>query len=102
MLIARYKEIYGFYLKENYCKVVFQAVFCFFGSYSFPYRSLLLGTNVPNDIPCSGNFLFGITLLLKLFYREFFVVSQHPQKLFNNKLKSLANLWLLTYYATKK
>ena len=30
--------------------VVFQVIFCFFGSHSFPYQSLLLGTNVPNDI----------------------------------------------------
>ena len=36
--------------KKCYCKVVFRAVFCFFGSHSFPYWSLLLGTNVPNDI----------------------------------------------------
>ena len=36
--------------KKCYCKVVFRAVFCFFGSHSFPCRSLLLGTNVPNDI----------------------------------------------------
>ena len=25
------------------------SIFCFFGSHSFPYQSLLLGTNIPND-----------------------------------------------------
>ena len=33
-----------------YCKVVFQAILCFFESHSFPCQSLLLGTNIPNDI----------------------------------------------------
>ena len=33
----------------RYCKVVFWAVLCFFGSHSFPCWSLLLCTNIPND-----------------------------------------------------
>ena len=35
--------------KKCYCKVVFRAIFCFLGSHIFSYRSLQLGTNVPND-----------------------------------------------------
>ena len=40
--------------RKCYCKVVFRAIFCLFGSHNFPCQSLLLGTNVPNNIYISN------------------------------------------------
>ena len=48
-------HIYGLYLKEMLLYLYSLALLCFFGRYSFPCRSLLLGTNVPNDIECILN-----------------------------------------------
>ena len=119
VLIARYKEIYGLYLKEMLLLDCFWAIFCLFRSHRFPCRSLLLSTNIPNDYTyayiyiyiyiyiyvigpakivhiCTQNltlFLnFNLQYLLqyKCYYNEIFI----PYSQINKKAKKASRTWI--------
>ena len=59
--------IYGLYWWNCYCKIVFRAIFCFFGSHSLPCWFLQLDTNIPNDMITAIIFTFQSCWWLILF-----------------------------------